>query len=261
MSGGKNIVFCILLSLVLVLPACKEPSAKKVQVKSVLVYGKIPPKHKISKKLLKGAEAEKKAAALSNSAKLGAVDGKTADAKSVKAGVGKGQIKNDADSKEQFEKDVNKKNVVKQSAGDNSTAKISKKYVSGSSFKDIPVYCSEGKVDPFAPLIRTNHKKVSANLGKRKKPRRALTPLEKFDFSQIRLVAVITAKSGNIAMVEDSSHKGYTIRIGTYIGKNEGRVVKIEKDRVIVKEHVQNLEGESVIRSQVLKLNKPDNGD
>ncbi len=122
-------------------------------------------------------------------------------------------------------------------------------------------YTAEGKVDPFASLIRNEHKKASINSGVPSKPMRILTPLEKFDFSQIKLVAVVTAASGNIAMVEDSTRKGYTIRIGTYIGKNGGKVVKIGKDRVIVREQVKNFKGESVIRSEVLKLNKPDNED
>ncbi len=122
-------------------------------------------------------------------------------------------------------------------------------------------YTSEGKVDPFASLISNNHKKASINSSVQTKPRRILTPLEKFDFSQIKLVAVVTAASGNIAMVEDSTRKGYTIRIGTYIGRNGGKVVKIENDRVIVREKVKNFKGESVIRSEVLKLNKPDNED
>ncbi len=122
-------------------------------------------------------------------------------------------------------------------------------------------YTAEGKVDPFASLISNDHKKASVNSNVQTKPMRILTPLEKFDFSQIKLVAVVTAASGNIAMVEDSTRKGYTIRIGTYIGKNGGKVVKIEKDRVIVRETVNNFKGESVIRSEVLKLNKPDNED
>ncbi len=122
-------------------------------------------------------------------------------------------------------------------------------------------YTAECKLDPFAPLINNDHKKASINSSVQTKPRRILTPLEKFDFSQIKLVAVVTAASGNIAMVEDSTRKGYTIRVGTYIGKNGGRVVKIDHDRVIVREKVKNYKGESVIRSEVLKLNKPDNED
>jgi len=122
-------------------------------------------------------------------------------------------------------------------------------------------YTAEGKVDPFEPLIRNDRKKASTSSSVQAKPRRILTPLEKFDFSEIKLVAVIMAPSGNIAMVEDSTRKGYTIRIGTYIGKNGGKVVKIENDRVIIREQVKNFKGESVIRSEVLKLNKPDNED
>ena len=82
-------------------------------------------------------------------------------------------------------------------------------------------YNSQGKIDPFKPLIQD---KPEEKFVKRTRPKRILTPLEKIELSQIRLVAVILMKNKQIAMVEEASGKGYEVGIGTYIGKNEGRV-------------------------------------
>ncbi len=117
-------------------------------------------------------------------------------------------------------------------------------------------YSSKGKTDPFMPLIRTEQKAVAGTAAREKKPQRVLTPLEKLDLSQIRLVAVVTAESGNLAMVEETSGKGYVVRIGTYIGKNSGRVEKILRDRIVIKEIVKNFRGDTVPRSSEMKLHK-----
>jgi type IV pilus assembly protein PilP len=117
-------------------------------------------------------------------------------------------------------------------------------------------YSAKGKIDPFLPLIRTEQKAVVGTDAREKKPQRVLTPLEKLDLSQIRLVAVVLAESGNIAMVEEISGKGYVVRIGTYIGKNEGRVEKILTNRIVIKEVVKNFRGDAVLRSREMKLHK-----
>jgi type IV pilus assembly protein PilP len=117
-------------------------------------------------------------------------------------------------------------------------------------------YSAKGKIDPFLPLIRTEQKAVAVTDAREKKPQRVLTPLEKLDLSQIRLVAVVLAESGNLAMVEETSGKGYVVRIGTYIGKNEGRVEKILTDRIVIKEIVKNFRGDTVPRSREMKLHK-----
>ncbi len=117
-------------------------------------------------------------------------------------------------------------------------------------------YSAKGKIDPFLPLIRTEEKAVAGTDVREKKPQRVLTPLEKLDLSQIRLVAVVLAESDNLAMVEETSGKGYVVRIGTYIGKNEGRVEKILKDRIVIKEVVKNFRGETVSHSREMKLHK-----
>lgn len=115
-------------------------------------------------------------------------------------------------------------------------------------------YNPYGKIDPFEPLFK--EQTVIAAVKKRKK-RIPQTPLEKISLSQLKLVGIIRASSGNKALVEESSGKGFVIKKGTYIGLNSGKVIKIQKDNVIIEEEFENVLGNLVIRQRELKLHKP----
>ena len=118
-------------------------------------------------------------------------------------------------------------------------------------------YSGEGKVDPFDPLIKdAPPPEKSVDVVEKEVPRRILTPLEKLDFSQMKLVAVMGREFGNVAMVQESGGKGYLVDIGTYIGKNSGQVVAIEKDKLLIQEQVKDYKGNTVERFQEMKLNK-----
>ncbi len=85
-----------------------------------------------------------------------------------------------------------------------------------------------------------------------------MTPLEKLDFSQMKLVAVLIRDSGNVAMIQESTGKGYLVNIGTYVGPNSGQVIKIEKDMLVIQEQKKNYKGIVTDNFQEMKLNKLD---
>ncbi len=114
-------------------------------------------------------------------------------------------------------------------------------------------YNPEGKLDPFASLYKEKPVAVAGEKSP-KKPRRPLTPLEKVDLSQLKLVAIIRAASGNRALVEEASGKGYVIKKGTYIGTRSGKVDKILPDRIIVEEEVKDFDGKVSVREIEVKL-------
>jgi type IV pilus assembly protein PilP len=118
-----------------------------------------------------------------------------------------------------------------------------------------PIYNPKGKIDPFEPLFRD--KPSVAMVKKKRKKRIPRTPLEKIDLSQLRLVGIILASSGNRALVEESNGKGYVIKNGTYVGTNAGKVVQIEKDKVVVAEEYEDVLGNVTLRKKELKLPKP----
>ncbi len=163
-------------------------------------------------------------------------------------------------TKTKLKKDVGKKNLSspKESNAKTKTLlpeiKIEDKLVEK---KESDHYDSKGKIDPFEPLIQEKpsleDKPVVDN-----RPKRILTPLEKIELSQIRLVAVIIMKNRSIAMVEEASGKGYEVEIGTYIGRNQGKVFEIRKSSIVVKELVKDYKGRLKERVKEIKLHKLD---
>lgn len=125
------------------------------------------------------------------------------------------------------------------------------------------IYVSEGKIDPFAPLIKKEVKGVSKD-GEALTPiisaGRMLTPLEKLDYSQMKLVAVMSAESGRVAMVQQADGKGYVVGVGTYIGRNGGIVTEIVKEGLVIQERYKNYKGDVVTQTRELKLNKAEDG-
>jgi type IV pilus assembly protein PilP len=116
-------------------------------------------------------------------------------------------------------------------------------------------YDPTGKIDPFEPLFTEKPKITQA---KRKIRRRApRTPLEKIALSQLRLVGIVMAASGNKALVEEASGKGYIIKKGTYIGLNSGKVVDIQKDNIVISEEIEDVLGKVIVRKKEIRLPKP----
>jgi type IV pilus assembly protein PilP len=119
-----------------------------------------------------------------------------------------------------------------------------------------PLYNPEGKLDPFEPLFKKEG--VSLNVEKKKIKRRTpLTPLEKVNLSQLTLVGIIRAPSGNRALVQEASGKGYIVKKGTYIGTQSGKVERILEDSIIVEELGENIYGKATVIKKTLKLQKP----
>jgi type IV pilus assembly protein PilP len=148
---------------------------------------------------------------------------------------------------------------IKQPATDNSAISSDKLIAATSNVTPklaaIPrTYNAIGKIDPFEPLFREKAVSVMKKKGKKRIPR---TPLERIDLSQLKLVGIILASSGNRALVEESSGKGYVIKKGTYIGVNSGKVVKIKKEKVVVEEEFEDVFGKSKLRQREIKLPKP----
>ncbi|WP_419658390.1 PilP: type IV pilus assembly protein, PilP [Desulfosarcina variabilis str. Montpellier] len=120
------------------------------------------------------------------------------------------------------------------------------------------IYDPANRLNPFIPLFKPDQEKNSAalpNTSKRKK-RVPQTPLERISLEQLHLRAVIRAPSGNRALVEDNSGKGYIIKNGTYIGLNSGIVTQINAESIVIEEEIENLMGELVLQNTEIKLQK-----
>lgn len=121
------------------------------------------------------------------------------------------------------------------------------------------IYDPKDRLNPFTPLFRDENKEADADqTGKSKRKKRIpQTPLERISLNQLKLVAIIRTSSGNRALVEDNTNKGFIIKNGTYIGLNSGIVTQINASSVIVEEEIENLMGELILQNTEIKLQKP----
>ncbi len=93
----------------------------------------------------------------------------------------------------------------------------------------------EGGRDPFRPMtLRT---KVNT------RARENLSPLERLDLSQLKVVGIIWDIKEPRAMVEDTTGLGYVVKVGTPIGSNDGTVKAIHRNQVIIEESAADIYG------------------
>jgi type IV pilus assembly protein PilP len=110
------------------------------------------------------------------------------------------------------------------------------------------------KKDPFKPFV--DAKKPSAlTAEEKKKALRNSLPIHSFDVSQFKLIGVVTDTRQNQAMVVDPSGKGYVLKVGMTIGKNEGRVTAINTGGVDILEQFKDESGR--VRKENIKITLP----
>jgi Tfp pilus assembly protein PilP len=84
------------------------------------------------------------------------------------------------------------------------------------------------KRDPFRPF--------TLNTKPTPRPRENLSPLERYDLGQLKLVGVIWDVRQPNAIVEDAAGLGYVVKIGTPIGSNDGKVKSIQPAGLVIEE-------------------------
>jgi type IV pilus assembly protein PilP len=100
--------------------------------------------------------------------------------------------------------------------------------------------------DPFRPSsIQTRTSSRS---------RDNLSPLERFELGQLKVVGIVWDIKEPRAMIEDATGLGYTILVGTPIGGSDGKVKAINRNEVVVEESFQDFSGKKKTREVLLKL-------
>lgn len=93
-------------------------------------------------------------------------------------------------------------------------------------------YTTEGRPDPFKPFLSP---KIELDPNEIIDTKQALTGMQLFEPGQLTLVAIMQVGQEHIAMVQDSTGKGYVLNTGMKIGRR-GEIINIEADRVIIEE-------------------------
>lgn len=132
------------------------------------------------------------------------------------------------------------------------TVEVASVEIAAGSDVDTFTYNPAGRRDPFTPLVTKLEKTTRVVVSK---PR---GPLQQYELTQFRLVAVLVIKGRPMAMVKAPDGKSYPVKIGDEIGRYEGKVANIETkvtekdklgkrietspDRIVVEETVRNNE-------------------
>jgi type IV pilus assembly protein PilP len=109
------------------------------------------------------------------------------------------------------------------------------------------------KKDPFKPYAVMK----STSLLSKSKPNdsKPVLPIHSFDVSQFKLIGIITGGKENQAMVTDPNGKGYVLKTGMTIGKNDGKIVSVTNGGVDILEQFRDDNGR--VRKENIKITLP----
>ncbi|NTV47890.1 MAG: pilus assembly protein PilP [Chlorobiales bacterium] len=110
------------------------------------------------------------------------------------------------------------------------------------------------KKDPFKPFVTVKAEPKKTFEGRKNIQRNSL-PIHSFDVSQFKLIGIITGGRENKAMVTDPGGKGYVLKVGMLIGKNDGKITSISPSGVDVLEQFKDDSGR--VRKEKIKLTLP----
>ncbi|MDP2306857.1 MAG: pilus assembly protein PilP [Pseudomonadota bacterium] len=99
-------------------------------------------------------------------------------------------------------------------------------------------YNPAGKRDPFQSFIKR---------GRAEEIRADAPPLQRWDIDKYTLKGVIWNTSSPRGLLIDPEATGHSIVLGTYVGRNWGKVTSISEGCVVVTEEYQTLDGELVV--------------
>ena len=125
-------------------------------------------------------------------------------------------------------------------AGEVKTAKVTSEPVPAAVDKNnddaqVPAVPVLGRRDPFRPF--------TLNSRPSQQRRANLSPLERYELGQLKLVGVIWDIKQPNAIVEDAAGLGYVVRTGTPIGSNEGKVKTIKPSGLVIEEFETDVYG------------------
>jgi Tfp pilus assembly protein PilP len=111
-------------------------------------------------------------------------------------------------------------------------------------------YDASNRRDPFKPLIATNTiSDPDASQEKRNCP-----PTQEFELASLKLVAIVWGNMGRKAMLKAPNGRGYAVTEEMLVGRNCGRIRRIESNAVVIEETRRDTEGRVLKEEVVLRL-------
>jgi hypothetical protein len=116
-------------------------------------------------------------------------------------------------------------------------------------------YVLGNRPDPFVPFISEKAASSTIDMNEIVDSSGPLTGMQLFEPGQLTLVATLRKNSEDLAMVEDSTGKGYVLFEGTKIGKR-GVVKDISLNDVTIEETAVTRAGKELTTQVVMTLKK-----
>ncbi len=107
-------------------------------------------------------------------------------------------------------------------------------------------YNPAGKRDPFQGFLSQREGPTEDNDG--------APPLQRWDVDRYTLTGVIWSIDSPRGLLVDPEGIGHVVHIGTYVGRNWGKVTSISEDGVVVTEEYQTLDGELVVNPVTVRF-------
>ncbi len=109
-------------------------------------------------------------------------------------------------------------------------------------------YDAKGKRDPFLSLVAKERQKPVNKKG--------ASPFESYEIDEIELLAIAWDNNKFYALISLPDRKTYTITEGVALGMRGGKVHKITREAVHMREFVKDYKGNIKPRDVILKLHK-----
>ena len=114
-------------------------------------------------------------------------------------------------------------------------------------------YDRSGMRDPFRSFEWEERSRLALDISER-------GPLEQYDVNQLSLLAVVWNTGSARALVQDPAGNSYIVGEGTRIGKNEGRVINIDDNLIIVKETYVDFLGQETTKDIEMRIRRSEGG-
>lgn len=113
------------------------------------------------------------------------------------------------------------------------------------------VYDPVGKRDPFRSFVLERLQNVDSE---------TKGPLEQFELSQLAVMGVVWETQEARALIADPSGQGYIVSAGDPIGKNDGEVVAIDDNLVLVRETYVDYVGDQTTKQIEMRVRQSQGG-
>ena len=114
-------------------------------------------------------------------------------------------------------------------------------------------YDRSGMRDPFRSFEWEERSRLALDIAER-------GPLEQYDVNQLSLLAVVWDTGTARALVQDPTGNSYIVGEGTRVGKNEGRVINIGDNLIIVKETYVDFLGQETTKDIEMRIRRSEGG-